>query len=248
MQASEPRGNRVERLRTSRRWIGTTGPKQLRTTTFLFVLSKPTRVTFTVEQLSPTCRRIGSFSVAGRTGLNRVRFAGRVRGAQLAPGTYRISARTKSGLVVRQTTLVVVGGPAATLAELTSLSAANVCAGSTQLASANAITGSTGIGGGLPAQPPSASLSQPDAAGLGLPRPPKSNSGVLGSSVQKAAKAIQPLLVALLAVAIVLLSLASLPRVASEPRFNELLVRHRPEIAALGAASLLAVAVAFLLG
>ena len=45
-----------------------------------------------------------------------------------------------------------------------------------------------------------------------------------------------------------LLGLASLPRVAvPEPRFNDLLARHRGEIAALGTASLVAVALAFLL-
>jgi hypothetical protein len=206
-------------------------------------------VIFTVEQVSPTCRRIGSFSVAGRTGLNRVRFGGRVRRAKLAPGTYRISARTASGRVVRRVTLVVVSGAAPSRAELTSLGTANVCAGSTRKASSTATTGTTGTGGGsAPSLSPPHSPPEINTGGLGLPHPPDINSGVLGSSVQKVAKAIQPLLVALLAVAIVLLSLASLPRVAFEPRFNDLLVRHRTEVAALGAAALVAVAVAFLLG
>jgi hypothetical protein len=203
-------------------------------------------VLFDVDQNSPASRRLRR--VAGHAGVNRVRFGGRMHGRQLAPGTYRISARTVSGRVVRRITLVVVSGPAPSREELSSLRAANVCKGTARNAFFTA-TGETSAGGG-PTEPlsPSQSPTQVNGAGLGLPHPPNLDSGVLGSSVQKAAKALQPLLVALLAVAIVLLGLASLPRVAvPEPRFNDLLARHRAEIAALGAASLVAVALAFLL-
>lgn len=71
---------------------------------------------------------------------------------------------------------------------------------------------------------------------------------MLGSTIQKTARAIRPVLVALLALAIVMLALASLPGFAvPEPRVNEVLARHRLEIAGLGAAALVAVALAFLL-
>jgi hypothetical protein len=72
---------------------------------------------------------------------------------------------------------------------------------------------------------------------------------VLASVIEKTARAIQPVLVALLGAAIVLLGLASLPRMAFvEPRFGDALVRHRTEIASLGAVALLAVIIAFLGG
>jgi uncharacterized membrane protein YvlD (DUF360 family) len=72
---------------------------------------------------------------------------------------------------------------------------------------------------------------------------------VLASTVEKAARAVRPVLVALLALSILLLGIAALPRTAvPEPRLNDLLVRHRVEIAGFGAAALVAVAVAFLLG
>ena len=245
-------GRRVDNLRSSRRWIGTTGSKRRRTTTFVFVLSRAGRVLFAVDQVSPACRRLGRFSVAGHAGVNRVRFGGRMHGRQLAPGTYRISARTVSGRVVRRITLVVVGGPAPNRHELSSLRAANVCAGTLPDAPFTATgAGAMSAGGEAATEPlsPSQSQTHVNGSGLGLPHPPNLDSGVLGTSVQKTAKALQPLLVALLAVAIVLLSLASLPRVAvPEPRFNDLLARHRAEIATLGAASLVAVALAFLLG
>ena len=73
--------------------------------------------------------------------------------------------------------------------------------------------------------------------------------GVLGSSVAETARAIRPLLVVLLAFAILLLGAASLPREAvPDPRMHDLLARHRLEVAALGGAALVAVALAFLLG
>jgi hypothetical protein len=72
---------------------------------------------------------------------------------------------------------------------------------------------------------------------------------VLAASVEKVARAIQPVLVALLALAIMLLAVASLPQAAvPESRANDLLSRHRVEIAGLGAAAFVAVIIAFLLG
>jgi nitroreductase len=72
---------------------------------------------------------------------------------------------------------------------------------------------------------------------------------VLGTTIAKAARALQPLLLALLALAVVLFGLGSLPRMAfSESRANYLLARHRVEIVGLGAASLVAVVIVFLVG
>jgi hypothetical protein len=96
------------------------------------------------------------------------------------------------------------------------------------------------------------------AKALAPPRPSASGreqgadshtGGVLASSVEKAARAVQPLLVALLGVAIVLLGIASLPKMAvPESRAGHLLVRHRAEIAGLGAAAFVAVVIVLLTG
>src|SRR6266511_336633 len=104
--------SRVEHFHSSRLWIGTTGSKRRRTTTFTFVLPGAARVIFTINQASPACRGIGHFAVVAHGGLNRVRFSGRIHGKPLGPGTYRISARTAAGRLVRRITLVVVAGPA----------------------------------------------------------------------------------------------------------------------------------------
>ena len=253
---------RVDHFHSSRPWIGTQGAKRRRTTTFTFVLPAASRVIFTVNQVSPACLGVGRFSVAGHAGVNRVRFAGRVHGRQLGPGTYRISVRTAAGAVVRRITLVVVDGSAPTREELRSLRGANTCSSGTREPTSSPTaggsatsTGSDSNGDGsssataLPAQnvPQPLSDAPAQASGVATPHAPNLDSGVLASSVEKTVHAIRPALVALLALSILLLGLASLPRVAAEPRVNDLLARHRLEIAGLGAAALVAVALAFLL-
>ena len=245
-RASQPRSSRVEHFNSSRHWIATNGPKRRRTTVLTFVLPRAGRVVFFVNELSPVCRGVGRFTIAGHAGLNRVRFTGRVRGRQLGPGTYRISARTAAGRVVRRVTLVVVEAGAPSRAELMAARASNVCAGSRGTAfAAGSSTGAQAI-----AQVRRSFTPQEHPSAAGAPTGSNSHSGaVLASSIEKTARAIQPFLVALLATAIVLLGLASLPRAAvPDPRLNETLARHRLEIAGIGAVALVGVAVAFLLG
>lgn len=235
-------GMRVDRFRSSRGWIATGGPKRRRTTTLSFVLPRSGRVILTVNQVSPQCVGFGHFTVKGRAGLNRVRFAGRVQGRKLVPGTYRISIRTPSGQVVRRITLVVIDGSAPSSEELQAMRAANTCPAPAEQASLI----SPGAALSTPAPPASGQL--PAAGGLGIAAPtvPNVHSGVLGSSAEETVRAIRPLLVGLLALSILLLSVASLPRYAvADPRVHDLLARHRIEIAGLGAASLIAVAIAF---
>ena len=76
-----------------------------------------------------------------------------------------------------------------------------------------------------------------------------SHSGVLAASFEKAAEALQPLIIALLALATLLLTVASLPRAAvPSPRIHDVLVRHRVDLAGVGAVALAAVVIVFLRG
>lgn len=77
---------------------------------------------------------------------------------------------------------------------------------------------------------------------------PSVHSGVLATTAEKAVQRIsRPYLLALLGLAIVLLGVAALPEVAvPDPRLGTLLVRHRLELAGVGAVVLAAVAVALL--
>ncbi|MGH8572929.1 MAG: hypothetical protein ACREX8_10185, partial [Gammaproteobacteria bacterium] len=67
------------------------GVARRRGTTFKYGLSKEANVTFTIERepRGKARRRVGAFSVAGKAGENRTRFAGKIRGKALKPGRYR---------------------------------------------------------------------------------------------------------------------------------------------------------------
>jgi hypothetical protein len=186
---------------------------------------------------------VGRFSVLGHAGVNRVRFAGRVTGRRLKPGTYRITVEAPDGQPLQRVKLVVVRA-APTDTELTAMRASNACPTSVE-SSARGSTGavSSGEPSGTkhvpsPAQPSGSNPTTPDSG------------GILGSAtVEQAAQAIRPALVALLVAAILLLGVASLPRLAfADPRINEALARHRLQIAGVGAGALVAVIVSLLLG
>ena len=230
----------VEQLRSSRGWIATNGPKRRRVTTLTFVLPRAAHVVFVVKQLSPVCKIAGHFAVDGHAGRNRIRFPGHGSKLQLDPGTYRITARTRAGQVVQRVTIVVVEGGAPTRDQIIAARAANVC-------SFAATSGSTGASntsnraGSTQDEERSYTPGKPSASGP--------SEAVLGSTVERVARAVRPIVVALLALAIVLLAVASLPRPAlSDSRANEILTRHRTEIAGLGTAAFVAVVIVLLLG
>jgi hypothetical protein len=205
-----------------------------------FVLPRAARLVFVVEQLSPVCRIAGHFAVNAHAGRNRIRLPARGSKLRLDPGTYRITARSRAGQLVQRVTIVVVKAGAPTRDQIIAARAANVCV----LAAASGSTAASNLasspqGALTPGQP---SASGPVEAGNTHP------GAVLGSTVATAARAVQPFLVALLALAILLLAIASLPRPAlSDSRANQVLARHRMEIAGLGAASFVAVLIALLL-
>jgi hypothetical protein len=198
-------------------------------------------------QVSPLCRALGHFSYVGHAGFNRVRFDGRLGRRELDPGTYKISARTRSGRTIPRVTLVVVES-APTAGELAAARAANACVG---LATASASTAASSTGTAVNAENVERSL-QPRSEPLagGIPgKGANSHSGVLAASFEKTAEALRPIVVVLLAMAIALLGVASLPRTAvPDPRLHDLLARHRVDLAGVGAAALVAVTVLILLG
>jgi hypothetical protein len=194
-----------------------------------------------VTQVSPVCDVIGRFSVRGKPGLNRVRFAGRIGRQQLGPGTYRISARTRDGSVEARVLLVVVSRSAPSGSDLAAARVSNVCSDPRSTADdADGSFGSGSLGSAEPSARPLTPQEQPAANPSGGGRIPPVG-GVLARSVEEATRALQPILIALLAASILLLALASVPRFAvGDARVNDLLARHRLEIASLGASALIA--------
>ena len=171
--------SRVYRLRLARDWISRSGPRRHRRTTLVFVLRRPALVEFVVVQVSPACRRVGTFRVRGHRGVNRVRFDDRVAHHLLGPGTYRIVARRRGGKTVVDTRLVVVQN--AKRANLQVARTANTCSPGTDLAS-------------VPATGTSASTGDPKGGGSTAAGPEKahrstSHRGVLGARFAKKAVA-----------------------------------------------------------
>jgi hypothetical protein len=214
-----------------------------------FELPRAARVLFVVKQVSPVCKVADRFVVRGHAGLNRIRFPRRASGPQLDPGTYRITARTPAGRLVSRETIVVVDSRAPTRAQLAEARNSNVCSSADRLASgASGSPGASNTSSGpSPQGEAPSSTGQPSASGPG--GRPNVSGAVLGTSVEKAARAASPIFLALLLVSILLLGIASLPgMVLPASRANELIAQHRVEIAGLGAAAFLAVVLAFLLG
>ncbi|HEX7143942.1 MAG TPA: hypothetical protein VF225_01415 [Gaiellaceae bacterium] len=222
------------RFRTSRAWIATSGPKRRRVVTLTFSLPHAERVLFVIEQVAPSCRTVQQFTVRGHAGRNWIRFPAARSRLRLVPGTYRISAHTSGGLLVRRVTIVVVDRGKPSRAEIAAARAANVCPAADRIASAK------GSGGASNTSSPAGSPS-----GTPLHEGANTRSGsVLGASLTRAARALEPLVIGLLGLAIALLGIASLPRFATTGSpTNEFLDRYRIAIAGLGATALAAVVV-----
>jgi hypothetical protein len=215
------------------------GPRRHRTTVLTFRLRRAGRIVFVVEQVAPVCRVVSRFAVKGAAGVNRVRFPRPKSRLTLDSGTYRISGRTGSRRLVERVTVVVFDRrPSA--AELQAARSANVCSTRADLSAFGAVATAARVERAL-------SPGRPSANGPVLRSGSLPSGGVLGSTAAQAARAVRPILVALLALAIVLLGIASLPRLAFvDRRTNDLLATRRLEIAALGAAAFIAVVITFL--
>jgi hypothetical protein len=205
----------------------------------VFRLRKPGLVEFLVVQIAPVCDRIGRFRIFGRAGVNRVPVRARVARRPLAPGAYRIVARTvPRGRHVTSTNLVVVSRPNGS--EISTLRHADACAAAP-----------TAQGAATSA----AAKSGPSATALKKQSATKSRSrdhGVLGTRFTKrafeTAKNAPALLYALLLVAICLLAIAAVPpRVAPSNRSAAVLARSRGPLALAGASALLGTMVAWVL-
>ena len=81
----------AKRVKATRTRFSTRGPKAQRGTVIRFRLRKPGRVELVVRAEGSRCAVIGRKRVRGHSGLNRVRFNGRIKGRPLAPGKYTIT-------------------------------------------------------------------------------------------------------------------------------------------------------------
>jgi hypothetical protein len=85
------RERQARSVKATRTRFSTRGPKAERGTVIRFRLRKPGRVELVVRADGSSCAVVGRKRVRGHSGLNRVRFNGRIKGRPLAPGTYTIT-------------------------------------------------------------------------------------------------------------------------------------------------------------
>jgi len=218
-----------------------------------FRLRHRARVFFTLVQVSPRCRVVTSFSVVGHRGANRIRIRGGAGHRKLAPGTYRLTARTPAGRSLLYTTVVVRDHKPAH-SELASALRANTCASSAELATAR--LAGTAIGSIFGS--PIGAFSNGALAGSHAGRGESGSLGVAAraqpqisafSPTNLTKNLTDPLAIAALGAAILLLGVAALPRAAfPDPRLTDLVVRHRAEVVVAGAAAFVAGVLALTLG
>jgi len=194
---------------------------------------------FVVQQVAPSCRTVEHFSVRGHAGRNRIRFPTPASRLRLVPGTYRISAQIRGGLLVQLVTIVVVDHGKPSHDEIAAARAANVCSVAGDVVAGKSSTGASHT-----------SRLAASQRGTGLREGTNAHPGaVLGSSLVRATRAVEPLLVGLLGLAIALLGIAAMPRLATTGSVaNEFLERYRIAIAGLGATALAAGVIMFLAG
>ena len=207
------------------------------------MLRNPSLVEFVVVEVSPDCRRVARFRVVGHRGVNRVRLGPRVGRHTLRPGTYKLLARAvPGGRTVVDTRLVVV--QTLDREQIREARRADTCAP----ASRSSAGAAAAVAGSSPTAGPAGSSKTAAAA---KPRPAR-HQGVLGAKFARkaveAARTVPLWLDALLLLAIALLAAAALPlRPSSTSGTASALTRHRGTIALAGAATLVAVTVAYVL-
>jgi hypothetical protein len=237
----------VSKLHTTRTWVRRGSRRGA--AKIVFRLRRGGIVHFVVTQVSPRCRRIGSFSVRAHRGVNKVALRGRLHGRPLPVGTYVLSATLRGRPLVGVTVIVTSSRP--TARELAQARSSNACAAvlvrrvffSTTIFSAP--TGSHGPLPAAPAQKGSRSSAPVKAAAV-VPAP----GNVLGAEFAKPASGSdlrRLFLFAACGLAIVLLGLAVLPATAlADPRLGMLVERHRIELALAGAGTLFGALLAYL--
>ncbi|MBA3733959.1 MAG: hypothetical protein H0W90_01990 [Actinobacteria bacterium] len=183
----------------------------------MFRLRHAGRVRFTVVEVFPLCRVVGSFTVRGHAGINRFRFSGRVHGKRLPVATYQIGLRSRRGRLLRVTIAILdsVSSPSAVAAARQR----NVCGATTSFSSAPSF-GPTGVAGRSTAAGSSSLFGSNHFLGVDVTGLAPGN---LARDLSKS-----PFAIAALGFAVLLLGLAAVPRAAiSGPRTADLLARRR---------------------
>jgi hypothetical protein len=261
--SASSRQHTLRRVRVSRGWVTSRGPRSRRSVRLSFWLSKRATVVIRIDQLAPECRYAGKLLVRGRRGRNVVLFRGRVRGRPLSTGTYRLIAhpRAQRSRRLDKATVVVFRRPPNSEAQVRRASARNSCPRGLSpsqralVADAGAFGPGAVDGGRGPESKDAAAagdvagvISRPRGSGLLQPQGPirKPISRATGA-IADAAQEIPPALIAMAGLAVLLLALAAMPPPVATSRTGATLVHKRGSIALYGAATLVVAVVTYLL-
>ena len=262
-------------VKSAQQGVVAAGPRAERKAVVIrFSLRRPAIVRFLIVQESPTCARVGSFTVRGKAGRNRVAFTGRIRGNALPPGTYSLSATAfRNGTPIRlgraRVVIVDEGKSVERVRPAPSVCARGVGASVDRFGNVDRLEteGSSAVaapGGGGGASsgeelvPPNAG--EPDAGGAESNVASRAAGGttsrgaqdgralgVLPDPFERGPGWLQALLLSVLAASIMLLVAAALPATAVRPVGAAAVVdRTRTQLALVGATLLGVVAVAAL--
>ena len=114
----------------------------------VFRLSRPTMLRVTVVRVYPTCKRIGTFTVRGQAGVNRIRFRGRLGRRMLPTGSYRLIVRARGAERDAAAVPIVVARGPVSAATVRRLRRAMACSPAESLAVATPIEADAGSSGG----------------------------------------------------------------------------------------------------
>lgn len=243
---------KVKRIRVSRGWLTIRGPRSSRSVRLSFWLATRVTVVVRVDQIAPVCRYAGKFLVRGRAGRNDVRFRGRLRGRAIAPGTYRliVHPRGQPSRRLERVTIVVLERRPGAAAQVRLARARNACPAGVSPSQLELIaargTGSdnasvlaaNGVAGASSARNRGGLL---DADG-----PIRAPLGKAAGTLEEATRGIPPALFALAGLAVLLLTLASLPQFGESTRVGALLVHRRASLVVAGGGALLAAVATYL--
>jgi hypothetical protein len=220
----------VTGLRAVRPFLSRHGSKAQRVAILVFRLRHRARVRFTVVQVFPLCRVVGSFTVRGHAGINRFRFNGRVHGTRLDPGTYQVGLRSKRGRLLRLT-IALFDAPDASPSAVATARERNVC-------------GSTSASVSFPGSTLLPPIGDARAATEVVSPPGPSSHHVLGIDVTAPRNVVKeigknPIAIVALGLAVFLLAIAAVPQAAIPGRrAADLLVRERSALFLAGALAL----------
>jgi hypothetical protein len=96
-------------------------------TTLVFRLSRRATLRITVMRVYPSCQRVGAFTVRARSGMNRIRFRGRLRGRPLPEGGYRLIVRARGARRDAAAIPIVIANGKTSTAELRKARRTTVC-------------------------------------------------------------------------------------------------------------------------